>query len=80
MMPTPSSSSIEAYGYDELGLILYVKYNSGETTYSFVNVGKDVFEGLQKAESKGKFITKVKKDVFERLQKAESNDIKEKKK
>jgi hypothetical protein len=79
-MPTPSSSSIEAYGYNELVLILYVKYKSSETTYSFVNVGKDVFEGLQKAESKGKFIIKVKKDVFERLQKAESKEIKEKKK
>lgn len=55
MIQTPESSNIECFGYDELEKILYVKFKSGDTVYSYKNVSKKVFEDMKAAKSKGSF-------------------------
>lgn len=61
MMPNMQavrSSSIARIGYDESDEELYVEFhNTG--TYVYVNVPPIVFEDLERAPSKGKFVNEV---------------------
>jgi len=58
MIPTPESSNIDCFGYDELEKILYVKFKSGDTVYSYKNVSEKVFEDMKATKSKGSFYHK----------------------
>jgi hypothetical protein len=49
------SSMVAAYGYDENLKALVVLYNSGKA-YQYLEVPPDVFQGLQNAQSKGRYM------------------------
>ena len=57
------SSNIEKIGYNEKFENLYVKYKSGRV-YAFEKVPKELYEGLDKAESKGSFMNSNIKNKF----------------
>lgn len=48
------SSMMNAIGYDEASQTLVIVFNSGKT-YEYSDVPADVFQGLLKSESKGRF-------------------------
>ncbi|MDM8528926.1 KTSC domain-containing protein [Anaerolineales bacterium HSG24] len=49
------SSMISGFGYDESKQVLEVKFNKGGT-YRYTNVPKSVVEGLEDADSKGRYM------------------------
>lgn len=57
------SSNIEKIGYNEEFENLYIKYKSGRV-YAFEKVPKELYEGLDKAESKGSFMNSNIKNKF----------------
>lgn len=57
------SSNIEKIGYNEEDKILYVKYKLGKI-YAYANVPKDLYESLNKAESKGSYMNSNIKNKF----------------
>lgn len=57
------SSNIEKIGYNEEFKNLYIKYKSGRV-YAFENVPKELYESLDKAESKGSFMNSNIKNKF----------------
>ena len=63
-IPVEGSSNIEAYSYDLMKEILYVRYKGGKE-YEYYKVPSRVFLDLVCAESKGKFIAAKVKGVFE---------------
>lgn len=65
-MPVPrmypvESSAVAMIGYDVEAKEAYVKYLDGDL-YAYKGVPADVFEGLEKAESKGTFVNAVIKE------------------
>ena len=50
-----ASSMIAAAGYDSKNQILIVLYNTGKA-YDYFNVPPEEFQGLMKADSKGKYM------------------------
>ena len=57
------SSNIEKIGYNEGSEVLYVKYKSGKV-YAYDKVPKAIYEGLEKAESKGSYMNSQVKGKF----------------
>jgi len=57
-----SSSSIATVGYDEVRSVLEIKFHTGRV-YHYRGVPSDIFEGLMKAKSKGKYYNKYVKDA-----------------
>lgn len=57
------SSNIEQIGYNEGSEVLYVKYKSGKV-YAYDKVPKNIYEGLEKAESKGSYMNSQVKGKF----------------
>lgn len=55
-----NSSTVKAIGYDSG--TLYVVYNGG--TYTYKNVPPMIYEGLLKADSKGKYLNENVKSYF----------------
>lgn len=49
------SSNIAAAGYDEATRTLEIRFSNG-ATYRYNDVPKEVYEGMWKAESMGKFV------------------------
>ncbi|MDM8520938.1 KTSC domain-containing protein [Anaerolineales bacterium HSG6] len=49
------SSMISGFGYDESKQILEVEFNTGGT-YRYLNVPKSVVDGLEEADSKGRYM------------------------
>lgn len=66
------SSSLTWYGYDDESKELIVEFASGEQ-YKYAGVPSEVFEGLQKADSVGKYHAKEVKNKFsfEKIAKAD---------
>lgn len=56
MQPTPESSSLAAIGYDGAALELWVTFVDSRATYVYAGVPVSVWIGLQRAESKGRFV------------------------
>lgn len=56
MRPTPQSTSIAAIGYDGAALELWVTFEDSSATYVYAGVPVSVWIGLQRAESKGRFV------------------------
>ena len=58
------SSSIKSIGYDLVGMLLEVEFVSG-AIYQYIGVPIVMYEGLMRAESKGKFLSEnIKKGGF----------------
>lgn len=57
MLPTPDSSTIAAFGYDEDRDVLIVQFKSG-STYEYYDVPVNVFTQMSGASSKGQFLAK----------------------
>lgn len=55
MIPV-SSSNVQAIGYDELNQVLYVRFISNNSLYSYHGVPKAEFLGLQNAASVGGYL------------------------
>jgi hypothetical protein len=60
---TVESSMIHAVGYDPEKHILEVVFNTGRT-YQYADVPPEVYEGLFKAESKGRYFLANIRDVY----------------
>lgn len=58
------SSQIEAIAYYEPHMKLFIKFKNG-SIYEYMNVHKDDYESLQRAESAGKFFHQYIKNKFE---------------
>lgn len=56
-MDTVQSSFIRDFGYDELGKRLIVRFKTG-SVYEYLDVPRDVYLGLQEAESRGRYYAK----------------------
>ena len=61
---TPDSNALDGFGYDQARRQLEVRFKHGKT-YVYLNVPPAVFEQMQKAESKGRFVTEHVKGAFE---------------
>jgi len=61
---TVESSNINMMGYDAVTMELHVKFNSG-TEYVYSGIGADVYGGLMRAPSKGKFLAAEIKGKYE---------------
>lgn len=57
------SSNISAYGYDSDTATLQVEFTSG-SVYAYNGVPKDIYDGLDAAESKGKYFNLNIKNAF----------------
>jgi hypothetical protein len=60
---TVESSMIHAVGYDPEKHVLEVVFNTGRT-YQYADVPPEVYEGLLKAESKGRYFLANIRDVY----------------
>ena len=63
MLVTVESSMIHAVGYDAEKRIVEIVFNTGRT-YQYGGVPPEVFEGLLKAESKGRYFLANIKDAY----------------
>ena len=61
---TPDSSAIDGFGYDAAKRILEVQFKHGET-YAYYRVPSSIFQEMQAADSKGRFVTERVKGVYE---------------
>lgn len=58
---TPTSSSIDGYGYDFYEHTLYVKYRSNGKVYAFYKVPLEEYNNFEASESKGKYAAIIRK-------------------
>jgi hypothetical protein len=58
------SSQIEAFAFYEPHMKLFIKFRNG-SIYEYMNVPKDDYESLQRAESHGKFFHQYIKNNFQ---------------
>ena len=63
MIPTPESSTIAAFGYDEGRSVLVVEFNHGGR-YEYYDVPAHVFEQMKQAPSKGVYLAHTIKGNF----------------
>lgn len=61
---TPDSTAIVGFGYDAARRYLEVRFKHGKT-YVYLNVPPAIFDQMQKAESKGHFVTEKVKGKFQ---------------
>ena len=52
---SPESSNIARFGYDDANQVLFVEFRNG-SVYQYFDVPKNVFEQMNTAPSKGKFL------------------------
>ena len=52
---TPQSSNVAGFSYNEATQVLTVQFNSGNR-YDYYDVPEQIFEGMNSAESKGKYL------------------------
>ena len=60
---TPQSSNIARFRYDEVSQTLTVEFKSG-TRYNYYDVPQHIFEGMESADSKGKYLNANIKGVY----------------
>ena len=58
------SSSVALIGYDESAEELHVRFHDSDITYVYFDVPPIVFENLERAPSKGKFVNNVVKPRY----------------
>lgn len=54
-IPTPQSSNVAGFCYDDTTKVLTVEFNSG-SRYNYYDVPLHVYEGMKIADSKGKYL------------------------
>jgi hypothetical protein len=54
-IPTPQSSNVAAFCYDETSQTMTVEFKSG-SRYNYYDVPPHVYEGMKTADSKGKYL------------------------
>jgi len=54
-IPTPESSNVAGFGYEETTQVLTVEFNSG-SRYDYYDIPSHIFEGMKTADSKGKYL------------------------
>ncbi len=52
---TPESSNVAGFSYEEANQVLTVEFNSG-ARYDYYDVPQHIFEGMEVAVSKGKYL------------------------
>ena len=52
---TPQSSNVSGFSYEESNQVLTVEFNSG-SRYDYYDVPQHVFDGMNSADSKGKYL------------------------
>lgn len=62
-IPTPESSNLTGFGYDEGRSVLTVQFNSGGR-YEYYDVPSQVFDQMCAAPSKGSFLASNVKSVY----------------
>ncbi len=62
-IPTPQSSNVAGFGYDEASRTLTVEFNSG-SRYNYYDVPQHIYEGMQLAASVGKYLNAEIKGVY----------------
>jgi len=62
-IPTPQSSNVVGFRYDEASQTLTVEFNGG-SRYNYYDVPQHVFEGMKSADSKGKYLNTEIKGVY----------------
>jgi hypothetical protein len=60
---TPESSNISRFKYDETSQVLTVEFNNGGM-YNYYDVPNTVYEQMQTASSKGKFLAQAIKGTY----------------
>jgi len=60
---SPESSNITRFGYDEANQVLFVEFNNG-SIYQYFDVTQSVFEQMQTAPSKGRFLAQNIKGTY----------------
>ncbi len=63
-IPTSQSSNVAAFAYDHDARTLHVRFKSGHA-YAYSNVDPSHYDGLQNADSVGKYINEHIKDQHE---------------
>jgi len=53
--PTPESSNIAGFGYEETNQVLTVEFNNG-SRYNYYDVPSHIFDGMKTAHSKGNYL------------------------
>ena len=54
-IPTPESSNVAGFSYDEVTQVLTVEFNNG-SYYDYHDVPEQAFEEMKSADSKGKYL------------------------
>ena len=62
-IPTPQSSNIVRFGYDEEGRVLRVEFKNG-SVYDYFDVPDQVFNGMKSASSVGQYLAQQVKGAF----------------
>ena len=62
-IPTPQSSNIVRFGYDEEGRVLKVEFKNG-SVYDYFDVPDHVFNGMKSASSFGQYLAQQVKGRF----------------
>ena len=62
-IPTPQSSNIVRYGYDEASRVLKVEFKNG-SFYDYFDVPDQVFNGMKSASSVGQYLAQQVKGTF----------------
>jgi hypothetical protein len=63
------STNVEAIGYDDATNELHIRFKSSPATYVYTGVPQQVFEELQLAESKGRYVDQNIKPVYKQFYK-----------
>ncbi len=62
-IPTPESSNIAQFAYDNANQILKVEFKNG-SVYDYFDVPEHIFEGMKGAASKGQFLAQQVKGSY----------------
>jgi hypothetical protein len=62
-IPTPQSSNVAGFTYDQAARVLTVEFKNG-TRYNYFDVPEGLFEGMKTATSKGQFLAQNVKGKF----------------
>lgn len=62
-IPTPQSSNVAGFTYDQASRVLTVEFKNG-TRYSYYDVPEGLFDGMKAAPSKGQFLAQNIKGKF----------------
>jgi hypothetical protein len=63
MIPSPESSNVESFGYDEGTQTLVVEFKKGGS-YQYFDVPAQVFDAMKAAPSKGQFLAQSVKGTY----------------